>query len=47
MFLPLFVVLSAQGEGLQVLVLSAGDDAVFLVEVHADSPDSRGLLRLI
>ena len=27
-------------------VLSAGDDALFLVEVPADGPDSRGLLRL-
>ena len=47
MFLPLVIVLLAQEEGLWVLVLSARDDAVFLAEVLAGSPDSRGLLRLI
>ena len=39
--------LLAQGECLQVLVFSAGDDAVFLAEVPADGPDSRGLLRFV
>ena len=47
MFLPLFVVLLAQGEGLWVLVFSARDDAVFPAEVPAGSPDSRGLLRFM
>ena len=47
MFLPLISVLLAQGEGLWMLVFSAGDDAVFLVEVPAGGPDSRGLLRFV
>ena len=47
MFLPLFVVLLVQGAGLQVLGFSAGDDAVFPVEVPAGGPDSRGLLRFV
>ena len=34
------------GEGLWVPGLSAGDDALFLVEVALDGPDSRGLPRL-
>ena len=47
MFLPLLVMLLAQGEGLQVLVFSAREDVVFLVEVPADGPNSRGLLRFV
>ena len=47
MFLPLLVVLLAQGEGLWALEFSAGDDAVFTVEVPADGPDPRGLLRFV
>ena len=43
-FLPLLVVLLAQGEGLGALEFFAGDDAVFSAEVPADGPDSRGLL---
>ena len=34
------------GKGLQVMVLTARDDAEFSAEVPPDGPDSRGLLRL-
>ena len=37
----------ASGEALQVLVHSAGIDAQVTAEAPSDSPDSRGLLRLV